>query len=417
MAAVAKKDAGKTAAPVKSENKQQMFIYEGRKGPQVFKGQIQATSEAMAKALLRKQGIQPLNIKAQKVKSRKGKPIQAGDIALFARQLATMMSSGVPLVQSFDIVGRGHENGNMENLIMTIKNDVEAGGTLAEALRHHPRYFDDLFCNLVEAGEQAGILESLLGKIATYKEKSESMKKKIKKALTYPIAVLIFAFIVTAVLMIFVVPVFADMFKDFGADLPALTAFIVTLSNGFVAYWYIIFGSIFAAGYVFGEAKQRSVAFRHALERLSLKLPLIGDLLVKSSIARFARTLSTMFAAGTPLIEAMESVAGATGNIVFYEATMKVRNDVATGTQLNVAMQDTGVFPNMVIQMVTIGEESGAIDQMLSKVADFYEEEVDNLVDALSSLIEPMIMAFLAVVIGGLVVGMYLPIFKMGQVV
>jgi len=399
------------------KKQQDTFNYEGKKSGQIVKGQIKAQSEAMAKALLRKQGIQPTTLKKKKVSKGGSKPIKTADIAIFARQLATMLSSGVPLIQAFNIVGQGHENKNMENLIMTIKEDVEAGGTLAEALRRHPLYFDDLFCNLVEAGEQAGILESLLGKIATYKEKSESIKKKIKGALSYPTTVLIFAFVVTAVLMIFVVPVFSDMFKDFGAPLPGLTQFIVTLSNAFVSYWYIIFGVIFGLGFGFSQLKQHSVAFRHALERLSLKIPLFGELLTKSSIARFSRTLATMFAAGTPLIEAMESVAGATGNIVYYEATMKIRNDVATGTQLNAAMADTGVFPNMVIQMVTIGEESGAIDQMLSKVADFYEEEVDNLVESLSSLIEPMIMAFLAIVIGGLVVGMYLPIFKMGQVV
>lgn len=397
--------------------KQETFNYEGKKGAQTIKGQIQAQSDAMAKALLRKQGIRPITVKKLKIKSGGGKPIQTADIAIFARQLATMMSSGVPLVQAFNIVGQGHENKNMEELIMTIKDDVEAGGTLAEALRKHPKYFDDLFCNLVEAGEQAGILESLLGKIATYKEKSESIKKKIKGAMTYPIAVLIFAFIVTAVLMIFVVPVFADMFSDFGAPLPALTQLIVNISNAFVNYWYLIFGTVIGIYIVFSQAVQRSKAFRHMMERFSLKLPLFGALLEKSSIARFARTLSTMFAAGTPLIEAMESVAGATGNIVYYEASMKIRDDIATGTQLNVAMTTTGVFPNMMIQMVTIGEESGAIDQMLGKVADFYEEEVDNLVESLSSLIEPMIMAFLAVLIGGLVVGMYLPIFKMGEVV
>jgi type IV pilus assembly protein PilC len=320
-------------------------------------------------------------------------------------------------VQSFEIVGNGHENPSMRNLIMTIKSDVEAGGTLAEALRKHPDQFDNLFCNLVEAGEQAGILESLLGKVAAYKEKSEAIKKKVKKALTYPIAVLVVAFIITAILMIFVVPVFSDMFKSFGGELPAPTQFVVAVSNIFVEYWYIIFGSVIGAVMAFKFANKNSKAFNEAMQRLSLKLPLFGDLLTKSALARFARTLSTMFAAGTPLVEAMDSVAGATGNVVYYEAVMKMKQDISVGTSLATSMKDVGVFPNMAIQMVSIGEESGAIDAMLAKVADFYEEEVENLVDALSSLMEPMIMAFLGVVIGGLVVAMYLPIFKMGSVV
>lgn len=396
------------------------FTWEGKKAGQKTKGEMLGTSEAMVKALLRKQGITPTKVRKKPkplFNPDAGKKVTTSDIAIFARQLATMMSSGVPLVQSFDIVGKGHDNPAMRKLIATIKNDVEAGGTLAEALRKHPEHFDNLFCNLVEAGEQAGILESLLGKVATYKEKTETMKKKIKKALTYPIAVLVVAFIITAILMIFVVPVFADLFAGFGAALPAPTQFVVNLSNAFVDYWYLIFGAVIGAAVAFSQARKRSTAFRHMTERLSLKLPLFGEILNKSAVARFARTLSTMFAAGTPLVESMDSVAGAAGNIVYYEAIMKIKEDVATGTQLAVSMQDSGVFPNMVIQMVAIGEESGAIDAMLSKVADFYEEEVDNLVDALSSLMEPMIMAFLGVVIGGLVVAMYLPIFKMGQVI
>ncbi len=401
--------------------KQVEFQWEGknRSGNKVS-GVREAVSEAMLRALLRRDGI---NVSKVKKKSKplfgnmSNQPILTADISIFARQLATMMSAGVPLVQSFEIVGKGHENPSMRDLIGKIKGSVEAGGTLADALREHPDYFDDLFCNLVEAGEQAGILESLLDKIATYKEKSESMKKKIKKALSYPIAVIAISFIITAILMIFVVPVFSDMFKDFGADLPMATQVVVAISNGFVTNWHIIFGSIFIALTAFKEARKRSTKFKHMTERLSLKLPLFGEILNKSAIARFSRTLATMFAAGTPLVESMDSVAGATGNIVYYEAIMKVKEEISTGTQLASSLEDTKVFPNMVIQMISIGEESGAIDTMLNKVADFYEEEVDNAVDSLSSLMEPMIMAFLGVVIGGLVVAMYLPIFKMGSVV
>jgi type IV pilus assembly protein PilC len=394
------------------------FIWEGKKGNQKVKGEKKAASEAVVRALMRKDGIMITKIKKKPKPLWENKPpILTSDISIFARQLATMMSSGVPLVQSFEIVGNGHDNPSMRDLIMTIKSDVEAGGTLAEALRRHPDQFDALFCNLVEAGEQAGILESLLGKVAAYKEKSEAIKKKVKKAVTYPIAVLIVAFIITAILMIFVVPVFSDMFKSFGGELPGPTQFVVMLSNAFVNYWYIIFGSLFGFVTAFKFANKHSIAFNHAMQRLSLKLPLFGDLLTKSALARFARTLATMFAAGTPLVEAMDSVAGATGNIVYYEAVMKMKQEISVGTALAATMKDVGVFPNMAIQMVSIGEESGAIDAMLNKVADFYEEEVENLVDALSSLMEPMIMAFLGVVIGGLVVAMYLPIFKMGSVV
>jgi len=383
-------------------------------------GVREAVSEAMLRALLRREGIHVTKVKKKTKSMFEGfsKPaILTSDISIFSRQLATMMSAGVPLVQSFEIVGKGHENPSMRELIFKIKNSVEAGGTLAEALREHPDNFDDLFCNLVEAGEQAGILESLLDKIATYKEKSESMRKKIKKALSYPIAVIIISFIITAILMIFVVPVFGDMFKEFGADLPVPTQVVVAISDAFVANWHIIFGGVFIAMTIFKEAKKRSVKFKHITERISLKLPLFGEILTKSAIARFARTLATMFAAGTPLVESMDSVAGATGNIVYYEAIMKVKEEISTGVQLGPSLEDTHVFPNMVIQMITIGEESGAIDTMLNKVADFYEEEVDNAVDSLSSLMEPMIMAFLGIVIGGLVVAMYLPIFKMGAVV
>ncbi len=412
--------AEKTLQPTKKE---QIFIWTAEnKSKQTSKGEMSAPTEAVVRVRLRRQGLSNIKVKKKPKplfgSGGGGKAISTADIAVFARQLAVMMSSGVPLVQSFDIVGKGHENKKMQALIMDVKNNIEGGSTLAESLRRHPLHFDELFCNLVEAGEQAGILESLLDKIATYKEKSESMRKKVKKALSYPIAVIIVAFIITAILMIFVVPVFADMFKEMGnAELPAITQGVVVLSNAFVNYWHLIFGSMGAFIYAFKETKRRSIKFQHALQRLSLKLPIVGEILNKSAIARFARTLATMFAAGTPLVEAMDSVAGATGNIVYSSAVLKMKEDIATGTQLAVSMCDTDVFPNMVVQMVSIGEESGSIDTMLGKVADFYEEEVDNLVDSLSSLMEPMIMAFLGVVIGGLVVAMYMPIFKLGSVI
>lgn len=420
---MATKPASKASAAAKApkaEKKDNIYTWEGKdKQGKKVKGELAGTSEALIKAALRRQGVTPSKVrkKSKPLFGGAGKPITAGDICIFARQMTTMMESGVPLIQSFEIVSEGQENPSMQELILTIKGDIEAGGTFADALRRHPKHFDTLFCNLVEAGEQAGILESLLNKVASYKEKTETMKKKIKKALTYPIAILIVAFVITAILMIFVVPVFADLFTGFGADLPAPTQFVVMLSNLFVNYWYIIFGSVFAAGFLFKQANSRSVAFNHAMQRFALKIPVVGDILSKSSVARFARTLSTMFAAGTPLVEAMESVAGATGHIVYSEAVLKMRDEISTGTALATSMRETGVWPNMVVQMVQIGEESGAIDKMLAKVADFYEEEVDGLIDALSSLMEPMIMAFLGVVIGGLVVAMYLPIFKMGSVI
>jgi type IV pilus assembly protein PilC len=328
-----------------------------------------------------------------------------------------MMSSGVPLVQSFEIVGRGHGNKAMQQLILSIKGDIEAGGSLADSLRKHPLQFNELFVNLVTAGEHAGILEGILHKLATYMEKSEALKSKIKGAMFYPVAVLVVAFIITCILLLFVIPQFEELFSGFGADLPALTRMVIDMSKWMQANWWLLL--IVVGGTVFGliEAKKRSVAFAHALDRLALKLPVVGDILNKSATARFARTLATMFAAGTPLVEAMTSVAGACGNILYYNATMKMRDEIATGTQLQVAMRDADLFPNMVVQMVAIGEESGALDSMLSKVADWYEQEVDDAVDSLTSLLEPMIMAVLGVVIGGLVVAMYLPIFKMGQVV
>jgi type IV pilus assembly protein PilC len=397
-----------------------MFVWEGRdKQGKKVKGEMTGTSDALVKAMLRRQGINPMRVKKKPMPlfGGAGKRIKPKDIAVLSRQMATMMSSGVPLVQSFEIVGKGHENPNMQKLILDVKAHVEAGNSLGDALAKHPHHFDDLYVNLVRAGEAGGILETLLDKIATYKEKTEGIKGKIKKALFYPAAVLIMAFLVTAVLMIFVIPQFAALFQDFGADLPAMTLFVIAVSNYFVDYWILIFGGVAGAIWGFFALKKRSRRFRHALERLSLKIPVIGDILVKATIARFARTLATMFAAGVPLVEAMDSVAGAAGNVVYGDAIRVMRDEIATGTQLQASMRDTHLFPNMVVQMVAIGEESGSIDHMLGKVADFYEEEVDNAVDAMSSLMEPMIMAVLGVLIGGLVIAMYLPIFKMGQVV
>ncbi|HEY8158014.1 MAG TPA: type II secretion system F family protein [Methylobacter sp.] len=396
------------------------FIWAGiGKNKQKSGGIISAKSEAIAKAELRRQGYRVTKFK-QKPKplfSAKVQTITPGDIAIFARQLATMLKAGVPLVQSFDIVGKGHDNASMEALLLGIKADIESGDTLAEALNKRPLYFDELFCNLVAAGEQAGVLETLLDKIASYKEKTESMKKKIKKALTYPIAVIVVAFIVTTILLIFVVPVFADMFKSFGADLPAFTKMVVAMSEWMQAWWYIVVGIVVGTVYVFSYFKKRSRPFNHFLDKTLLKLPIVGIILNKSAVARFARTLATMSAAGVPLVEALESVAGACGNIIYTEAVLKMREEVATGQRLQFAMQQVDLWPNMVIQMVAIGEESGAMDSMLLKVADFFDEEVDNLVDNLSSLMEPIIMCILGILVGGLVVAMYLPIFKMGAAV
>jgi len=396
------------------------FIWAGtNKNKQKAGGIISAKSEAIAKAELRRQGYRVIKFKkkpkplfAAKVQS-----ITPGDIAIFARQLATMLKAGVPLVQSFDIVGKGHDNASMEILLMSIKADIEGGDTLAQALNKKSLYFDELFCNLVEAGEQAGVLETLLDKIATYKEKTESMKKKIKKALTYPIAVIVVAFVVTTILLIFVVPVFSDMFKSFGADLPAFTKMVVSMSEWMQSWWYIVVGIVVGTIYVFGYFKKRSRAFNHFLDKTMLKIPVVGLILNKSAVARFSRTLATMSAAGVPLVEALESVAGACGNIIYSEAVLKMREEVATGQRLQFAMQQVNLWPNMVIQMVAIGEESGSMDSMLLKVADFFDEEVDNLVDNLSSLMEPIIMVVLGILVGGLIVAMYLPIFKMGAAV
>ena len=397
------------------------FVWEGTDGKGRRKtGEIHGSNQSMVKADLRRQGINPIKV-SKKAKSLfggggpRGKKIVPKDIALFSRQLATMMSSGVPLVQSFEIMAKGSDNANMRNLVTTIKTDIEGGATLTDALRRHPKYFDDLTCNLVNAGEQAGILESLLNKIATYKEKSEAIKSKVKKALFYPTAVIVVAFLITAILLIFVIPQFQDLFSGFGADLPALTQFVVNLSEFFQAYWFLVFGGIAAFGYAFAQAKQRSKKFSDSVERMSLKIPIIGDILLKAALARFARTLSTMFAAGVPLVEAMESVAGAVGNAKYRDATLKMRDEVSAGTAVTTAMEQVDVFPNMMVQMASIGEEAGSLDAMLGKVADFYEQEVDDAVDALSSLLEPLIMAVLGVLVGGLVIAMYLPIFQMGS--
>jgi type IV pilus assembly protein PilC len=397
-----------------------LFVWEGtdRNGGRA-KGEVNSRSEMTAKAELRRQGIKVAKIK-KKSKPLFGaakKKIVTKDIAVFSRQLATMLSAGVPLVQAFDIVGRGHENPSMQELILGIKADIEGGSPLAEALKKHPLYFDELFCNLVHAGEQAGVLETLLHKIADYKEKTESLKAKIKKAMSYPIAVIVIAVVVSAILLIFVVPQFEELFKGFGADLPAFTQMVINLSRFLQAYWYVMVGVIVGVGFVFTKLKQRSPAFNQLLDRLVLQIPVVGEIMNKSAVARFARTLATMSAAGVPLVEALLSVAGACGNIVYAKAVMQMREEVATGAQLQVCMRQAELFPNMVIQMVAIGEESGSLDSMLAKVADFFEEEVDNLVDALSSLLEPMIMAILGVVVGGLVIAMYLPIFKLGSVV
>jgi type IV pilus assembly protein PilC len=395
------------------------FVWEGtdRKGQKV-KGKAMATNEAAVRADLRRQGVVPTRIKKQgKSWLGGGGTITPGDIAIFMRQLATMLAAGIPLVQSFEIVGTGHENAAMQKLILAVKSDVEGGTALAEALAKHPLYFDDLVINLVEAGEQAGALETLLDKIATYKEKTEALKKKIKKALTYPAAVLVVAFVVTTILLIFVIPAFEDLFKGFGADLPTFTRMVIDLSV-FVreSGWFIAI-LMAAAITTFFYFHKRSRKLRHYLDRMMLKVPIIGPILQKAAIARYARTLSTMFAAGVPLVEALQSVAGATGNIVYEIGVLKMRDEVATGQRLQQAMENTDLFPNMVIQMIAVGEESGSLDQMSSKVADFYEEDVDNAVDNLSSLLEPMIMAILGVLVGGLVVAMYLPIFKMGSVI
>ncbi len=395
------------------------FLWEGtdRKGKKI-KGKAMAANEAAVRSDLRRQGVVPTRIRKQrKGLFAGGGTITTTDIAIFSRQLATMLSAGIPLVQAFEIVGSGHDNAAMQKLIMAVKVDVEGGSSLAEALAKQPLHFDDLFVNLVEAGEQAGALETLLDKIATYKEKTEAIKKKIKKALTYPGAVLVVALVVTTILLIFVIPAFEDLFQGFGADLPTFTRMIIDLSQFVREKGMYLATMIGGAVFAFLYFKKRSRPMRHFLDRLILKAPVIGPILQKAAIARYARTLSTMFAAGVPLVEALQSVSGATGNIVYELGVLRMRDEVATGQRLQVAMENTDLFPNMVIQMIAVGEESGSLDDMSAKVADFYEEDVDNAVDNLSSLLEPMIMAILGVLVGGLVVAMYLPIFKMGSVI
>ena len=399
--------------------KQTVFHWEGKtKGGDVVRGQQAAPSEAVVKAKLRRQGINPTQVRRQSTRGKsRGKKIKPADIAIFSRQLATMMAAGVPLVQAFDIVGRGHDNPAMQEMVLSVKNEVEAGSSLTDALATQPRYFDELFLHLVDAGERSGTLEALLDKIALYKEKAEALKAKIRKALTYPTVVVIVAFVVTGILLYFVVPQFENLFQGFGADLPAFTRLVIDLSEFVQAWWWVILLSIAGIVTGVGYANRTSRGFRRQRDILLLRLPIFGILLRKAAIARFARTLSTMFAAGVPLVDALESVAGATGNILYEEGVFRIRDQVSTGQQLNIAMQQTELFPNMVVQMIAIGEESGALDEMSAKVAEFYEAEVDNMVDNLSTLIEPLIMAVLGILVGGLVTAMYLPIFQMGQVV
>jgi len=403
--------AGKKEAPKESD-----FSWEGKnKAGKAVRGEIRAASEAAANAALRRQGINVSKIK--KRKGAAGGKVTDKDITLFSRQLATMVKSGVPLLQSFDIVGKGTNNPGLAKLLFDIKSDVETGSNLATAFRKYPQYFDALFCNLVEAGEQAGILDTLLDRLATYKEKIQAIKAKIKGALFYPISIIVVAFVITAVIMIFVVPAFKQVFASFGGELPAPTQIVIAISDGFVANWHIIFGGIYAVIYGLIQAFKRSKSLQIAVDKYALKVPVFGDLIKKSSIARWTRTLSTMFAAGVPLVDALDSVGGAAGNYVYAQATSVIQGEVSTGSSLTAAMENSGVFPPMVTQMVAIGEESGQLDSMLGKTADFFEAEVDEAVEALSSLMEPMIMVFLGVLIGGLVVAMYLPIFKLGSVV
>lgn len=397
--------------------KEMTFVWEGTdKRGKRLKGEMKGSGLAFVTATLRRQGITVVKIKKQSSFGG-SKKITEKDITLFTRQLATMMKSGVPLLQAFDIVGKGHSNASVAKLLGDIKSDVETGSSLSQAFRKYPLYFDALFCNLVQAGEQAGILDTLLDRLASYKEKILAIKSKIKSALFYPIAIVVVAFIITAIIMIFVIPAFKELFSSFGADLPALTLLVMKISDFFVTYWWAIFGTIGFSLWFFFYTWKRSEKMQSTMDRMMLKLPVFGDLIRKATIARFARTLSTMFAAGVPLVEALDSVAGASGNRVYYDATKQIQSDVTTGTSLTVAMQNTEVFPNMVLQMVSIGEESGALDAMLSKVADFYEGEVDDAVEGLSSLMEPIIMVVLGTLIGGLVIAMYLPIFKMGQAI
>jgi len=398
--------------------KQFPFRWEGkdRKGNRV-KGRGLAKDELEMRADLRRQGIAATRIKKERQLFKSQGKVTAEDIALFARQLATMLTAGIPMVQAFEIIGVGHDKPAVQKLVLAIKADIETGNTLHQSLAKHPLYFDDLFVNLVEAGEHAGALETVLDKIATYKEKTEALKKKIKKALFYPAAVLAVAVIVTVILLLFVIPQFEDLFKGFGADLPAFTQFVIDLSRWMQAHGWLVLIIVVGAAFTFSYFYKRSRSMRQFLDRVSLQIPVIGPILKKAAIARFARTLSTMFAAGVPLVEAMKSVAGATGNIIYQDAVLRMRDEIATGLRMQRAMENTGLFPNMVVQMIAVGEESGSLDEMAGKVADFYEADVDAAVDGLSSLLEPLIMVILGVLVGGLVIAMYLPIFKLGAVI
>jgi len=422
-AAAKRKPVAKGAPPKKAKpkvEKHALYGWDGtdRKGNRIS-GESRGANAAQVRAELRRQGINPSKVrkKAAPLFSARKKKITPGDIAVFSRQLATMMEAGVPVVQAFEIVGRGHENPSMQELILGVKADIESGTSMANSLRKQPLYFDDLFCNLVEAGEAAGVLDTLLDKVATYKEKTESLKGKIKKALFYPAAVVIVAIVVSAVILIFVIPQFKELFEGFGADLPAFTLFVIGISEFLQEWWYIVLAGVVGSVYALGGIHKRSRKFREIVDRLLLKIPVIGMILNKAAVARFARTLSTIFAAGVPLVDSLESVSGATGNIVYSDAVLRMREDVATGQSLTLTMKQQKVFPHMVVQMTSIGEESGALEDMLAKVADFYEEEVDNAVDALSSLLEPIIMMVIGVLVGGLIIAMYLPIFKMAAVV
>ena len=400
-----------------SAGKQITYLWEGKdKKGKVIKGEMRAAGDSFVSATLRRQGITVTKVKKQSSFAKKGK-ITDKDITLFTRQLATMMKAGVPLLQAFDIVGKGHSNPAVAKLLSDIKADVETGSSLSASFRKYPLYFDALFCNLVGAGEQAGILDTLLDRLATYKEKIMAIKGKIKSALFYPISIIVVAFVIVAVIMIFVIPAFKTLFDGFGAQLPAPTLIVMAISEFFVAYWWAIFAAIGGGVWFFFYTWKRSEKMQGTMDRLALKMPVFGEVIRKATIARFSRTLATMFAAGVPLVEALDSVAGASGNRVYYDATKRIQSEISTGTSLTVAMQNAQVFPNMVLQMTAIGEESGALDSMLSKVADFYEGEVDDAVDALASLMEPIIMVVLGTLIGGLVIAMYLPIFKMGSVV
>lgn len=406
--------AGKSVAP--SSVKEVIFAWEGKdKAGKVVKGELRAGSQTIVNVTLRRQGILVTKVKKKSFAS--GQKITDKDITLFTRQLATMMKAGVPLLQSFDIVGKGHANPSVAKLLQDIKTDIETGSSLNQAFRKFPLYFDSLFCNLVAAGEQAGILEDLLTRLAIYKEKTQAIKGKIKSALFYPISILVVAFVVTAVIMIWVVPAFKEVFSTFGADLPTPTLVVMAISDFFVKYWYIIFGGLGGGLYLFFQSWRRSVKVQRMMDKFLLQAPIFGAVIRKATIARWTRTLATMFAAGVPLVESLDSVGGASGNTIYMDATKKIQTEVSTGTSLTTAMQNAGVFPSMVTQMVAIGEESGALDQMLGKVADFYEQEVDDAVESLSSLMEPLIMAILGILIGGMVVAMYLPIFKLGAVV